>query len=347
MIEKTVDKLRAKALNLYLEYESLIVFLNMMTVQLRKDFENSRKNIKSASKRELRGFINNITREIDNLRHEFGIKEENREFVDLLKRARAAGNKAYLVPKYSIAAACKHYERVFPRYSDIPDHANIEIDVGNFRSEPGTIEVHLLEAVLYENMSALFNLSRKSHLEITAKTSKKMIKTDSALCRATVLACFVFLESYLNGIAFDFYIRNKSNMSDEQKSILTEWDYKKGRAKYVSLREKLLHYPQILCGVRHPPFQEDNCTDLAFIVRRAKMLRDSIVHAAPAEPIENYKPDKQSPVFTIEYAEVEDVADAVIRLVKLIENRVHGGLNQIDWLHERNTRGYFPDGVFD
>lgn len=347
MIEKNVNKLRTRALNLYLEYESLIVFLNMMTVQLKRDFEESREKIKSVNKRDLRRFINDITQKIADLRHTFGIRVENKEFVDLLKRARASSDKAYLVPKYVIATACKHYEKRLPRYPDIPDHANIEIDIGNLRSEQGTIEIHLLEAVLYENMCALFNLSRKSHLEIAITTSKKMIKTDLALCRATVLSAFVFLEAYLNGIAFDFYIKNKSNISDEQRSILTEWDFKNNRAKYVGLREKLLHYPKIICRLQHPPFQENNCAELAFIIKRAKILRDSIVHAAPAEPIEHYKPDKQSEVFTIEYTEVEKVVDAVIRLVMLIENKGYGSLNRMEWLYERNTQGFFPDEVFN
>ncbi len=51
-------------------------------------------------------------------------------------------------------------------------------------------------------------------------------KLQSALLRATVLAVFHFVEAYLNGLAFDYYILKEKDVSEETKTLLFDWNPK-------------------------------------------------------------------------------------------------------------------------
>jgi hypothetical protein len=229
-----------------------------------------------------------------------------------------------LLPKYFLRQIFSHYERALPEFDSLPEHAHIAIRIGA-DIIPGEFGYKILEAVLYEDLAALFNSAKRMRTQLSAKNiSKETQKTHEALCRAAVTTACNFVEAYLNGIAFDYFLLNESNLDEKTKGILLDWDFKYNRTKYLSIREKALRYPRIVLGLSHPPLQESNCPELAFICDRAKVIRDSVTHPAPRKGSQMLGPDKEQEVFIVAFGEVERAVDSAVGAVRKIEAVIRG-----------------------
>jgi hypothetical protein len=193
----------------------------------------------------------------------------------------------------------------------------------------------------------LFNLAKEYHEKLEkGSESKKNSKTSDALCRSTIVtACYV-IEAYLNGIAFDYYWANSSQLSDKKKILLTEWDHVEGRSRHISLREKALQYPRIIMGANHPPLQESNCPELAFVLERAKLMRDSIVHATPKLDFNTFEAEKEREIYAIELKDVELTINNCIVLIEKFEMAIRNNTDRLWWLHHPESNGYFSESVF-
>lgn len=313
---------------------------------IRRGFEESKRDIRSTiKKRDLRSFIKKIQGEIADLRRKYGLKVPNSQLVGVLELSEKApeGNKL-LVPKHVLDKMFSRYGLTMPDYNTYPAHAWISFP----RTVYGRTEVVTIEVVMYETMCALFTLYRERLTVIQRRDStKKEVKTSAALHRAAVSAAFYFLESYLNGIAFEYYVAHKESLDEKTRAILTEWDFTGGRTKYVNLRDKLLQYPRIICGVPHPPLQESNCDPLRYTLDKAKTLRDAIVHAAPM-PLDGGTHDaKEIEILRgTEPQMLEEVVDNIIKLVRVIETTIRGDDKHLHWLLPRGSDGLFPEETF-
>ena len=251
-----------------------------------------------------------------------------------------------LLPKHTWREIFDHYERVMPDFADLPEHTDIAIDFSH-QAGPGKTALFLLEAMLYEDMASIFNLMKEHELRLNhEKDPLKAHKILGALSRGTVASAFYFVESYLNGIAFDHYVLHEATLSPKEKEALLEWDSANSRAKYLSLREKFLQYPRIILGATHPPLDESNCPELAFIVEKSKSLRDAIVHAAPRLKSDPSGTDKRQVVYLIGFKDAEITVDNAIRLVRRIESVVRGSQRRLSWLCDRAPDGFFPEVAF-
>jgi hypothetical protein len=240
--------------------------------------------------------------------------------------------------------------KLLPLYANtcFPYHTQIGFNPHVPRYLPDVV-ARTLEATLFEDMCALFNLARVYHDERVKIQSlaKKQLKTSLALYRATISSAFFFVESYINGVAFHFLAAAGSTVDQKTKDYLSEWDSARKRPKFVKTRDKLVHYPRIVLGASHPPLQENNCPELAFIVTKAKQLRDSIVHASPIEDPVSLVPEKEAALYTLEFIDVEKTVDSAIDLVSKIETLLRGNLEYIGWLTKRGPDGLFAEQVFD
>lgn len=348
MIKFRKDKLRVKAEKIYNEYQAIYSIINAATVQIRKDFEASAKAIVHFNKNELSDFITKIKGEMSNLRKHYGVKVPNSTILELVEKAKSGPKKKLLlIPKYLLNDIFSRYTNIIPDFNEFPNHMRIGLDLGVFRKKQGTVELYLLEAIIFENMCALFNLLKKYQSEKQkADASKKDIKTYNALQKSTVVFAFFFVESYLNGIAFDFYSKNEDVLDYKTKALLTEWDSEKNRRLNLSLKEKILKYPRIIKGLEHPPVQESNSIEFDFIVNTAKLFRDSIVHASPKFDLEKYDPVKEKLFFDMTIDDVEQTVDYSIRLVERIEKEISGTTDRLWWLCKRGRNGAFPESAF-
>jgi hypothetical protein len=240
--------------------------------------------------------------------------------------------------------------KVMPAYSKmlVPQHTQIGLDPYGILPRSAKFNLRIIEASLFEDMCALFNLAHNFHNESvkTRALDKRILKTAIALCRATISSAFYFVESYINGVAFEYLATAGDGIDQATKDFLSEWDSARNRPKYVKTRDKLLHYPRIVLGASHPPLQENNCPPLAFIVTKAKQFRDAIVHASPIADANSFKPEKEMAIFTLKFRDVEETVDNAVALVFTIEPLVHGNLDYILWLARRGPDGLFPESVF-
>lgn len=343
-------KLRNKAKHVVREYEAIIILTNRMTIELKNEFSEINIKIDTLDNKQLLMLIDSINREAFQLRNHFGVRVDNSFLVELADDIEnAPGKNICYVAKYLLEDCFKRYNRVFRGFNGLPYHAKIGIDPGRVREKHGQLEVFILEASIFEDMCALFNLSKEKAIienspNINADPKLKIAnKIFLALCHATVITAFNLLEAYLNAIAFCYYVTNFPKLDDKSRMILTEWDHIHQKHKFMSLRDKALQYPKIFLGRIDPPLVESNCEELSFILERAKALRDSIVHASPF-PINGVR--KEDNFLQLKFNEVEKIVDYTIKLIRKIEYITRGDDKHLSWLFDRRADGFFLDEVF-
>jgi len=340
-------KTRAKAKRLYREYESIITLINQMTVRDRSRVIASSAAIDRLKKSELRRQLHKLESEVEELRQRFGVQVSGDKLVELLEIAEAKPGLVLNIMKHALREVFSRYEEAFSRFPDLPEHAYVVIDAGKFREHQGEVEWRAHEVTLYEDMCALFNLAYQRNARLNRRPDKKTVsKTASALSRSVIIAAYNFLESYFNGLALDHFLMHMDKLDDDLKCYLTEWDDSKKRTRYVSLRDKLLHYPRIVRSMKHPPFQESNSKELSFLLGTGKLLRDSIVHSSAFGKGRPSGPDAMEPLLNLEFRDVEAVVDNAIVLIRKTEQLVIGHDRRIDWLLDRGGDGLFSEQVF-
>src|SRR5262249_50726553 len=145
------------------------------------------------------------------------------------------------------------------------------------------------------------------------------------------VSAFFFLEAYINGIAIDYHAKNQHTLDDETKIILTEWDHQKNRERFISFRDKFVKYPRIVTGLLHPPLQENNCAELAFLTGPAKLLRDAIAHPSARPDPATAEAPKVRAFLAPAGLEVEKVVDAAVGLVRKVEKIIKGPDGAFTW----------------
>jgi hypothetical protein len=342
LISGTLKALRNEVEELSIERYAIAVLINGWKRERRGILEAQVDQAsKIQSRKHLGENIKLLRRAVEELRQKSGMRLNRRELVDLVAHMEnEPPNEICWVQKGLLSTWLTYYDKM--RW---PAHYRIGIDVHGVYPAPA-IQYRAPEISLYEDMCVLYNqaASESKHVDPDRK-EKSALKRTAAFDRATLSTAFYFVEAYLNGIAFDFVASRGATLSSEQLSVLTEWDEKKQRTKFVSTRDKLLQYPRIITGASHPPLTEDNCPELAVITEKAKAFRDSIVHASPALERTTLLPEKEYALYGIAIQGVSEVVDASISLVRKIEILIHGDDSQINWLQARSD--VFGNSVLD
>jgi hypothetical protein len=346
MYHTAVEQLRKEAQRLYLVHEAIEMLLGMVTIESRKGLEKSREAINDTNKRRLRDIIAELRERIKEDKEKHGIKVSNTELLNLLNQANAQKGNNLLLPKYYLAKLVLNFHLLMPKFKEFPEHLKIAIDPGIYRTKEGNFELFLVEGIMFEDMCVLFNLAKEYNTKNNIETPKRIFKTGQAFLRSAVTTAYYLVEAYLNGIAFDHYIKNKDGLDEESKTLLTEWDYRTNRPRYISLKDKLVKYPRIILGVQHSPLQPNNCPEMEFIMGRAKIIRDSIVHSSPAIDSEAIEIPKEKEFFQLNFNDMEEIVDKSISLIRKMEIAIFGNVKRLFWLYERGKDGFFPDDVF-
>ena len=120
-------------------------------------------------------------------------------------------------------------------------------------------------------------------------------------------------------MAFDILLTQ--NVSEKEEIKLLEWDKKKKRKRFLTLRDKVIQYPKIAVGSEHPILDESNFPELKLIFLGEKTVRNTLIHPNPYfndddddnEPI-NWKDPKllrESPFFNLTIGAIADVCDLI------------------------------------
>jgi hypothetical protein len=338
---------RLRLLQAIRETEAIYLLLNFLSVENQEQIRQFKEMAQRSGKKQLRLTLKQVRSHLSELRRKYGVKISNTELVETADAIKSELPRPDLLfPKHALRQIFSRYERALPEFDSLPEHAYIAVRVGTdvVRAEFG---YGLLEAVLYEDLAALFNSAKRTRAEHDAQSgSKEIRKAHEALCRATVTAACNFVEAYLNGIAFDHFLLDEKDLDEETKGLLLDWDFKKNRTKYLSLRDKALQYPRIILALAHPPIDQDTCPELAFICGRAKVIRDSTMHPAPRKRSQILGPDKEQEVFIVDFGEVERAVDSAVGLVRKIERVIRGNDHRLFWLFDRGPDGLFPAEAF-
>ena len=267
---QSLKSLREQLTNLITEQYILTLLVNYADRPSPRDFEDEFVNVRSAQNRQwLKAEIARFSGHVASLRESLRVRVSQDKLIEIYKNLKAEtppGKLSYL-PLETLVAWLGFYSdnNVFPR------HARVGIDIHGVSD--GDAELKILEASLYEDMCALFNLARESrHWSSRKPISRPDLKRHAALCRATVSAAFYFVECYLNGLAANYLLVRGLPHSDPDRARLTEFDVTKQRQKYLSLREKIIHYTRIVSQAKHYPLNENNDTDLCLLRRCCQRL---------------------------------------------------------------------------
>lgn len=337
-----VEQLRGRAKRLLREHRALSILLFQATEKYMKRYAQQEQRIAAMGQRELKALVAEIEGELAGIRRRVGASCSSQELLDFLERLeRMPAGTALFIRKSDMRAYIEHYERVCPLFADIPEHAQIEVNAHIAVPANRPFEVFVLEAKLFEDMCALFNLA-KTHV-LKADGTKKAMKTAGALQRATVSATYYFVEAYLNGLAFDHCVTHQATLDEKTACLLKEYDSTKRRPRHLTLREKLKEYPRIASGAVHPPLMENNCPEMAYLLGRTKAIRDAVAHPSP---LDTNPLGKEHEWLNPSFDEMEKTVDNAIALVRRIEKTIHGHERRLHWIRQREQDGLFADDAF-
>lgn len=348
-IRFTRDKFRHSLNALLDEYAAMLVLLASMNTEARRQVESLRASIDSLSKRELQDALQVFKKRVQTLRRTTGATLPLGSYRSMLAQNPDRPGQVVMLPAYVAVTMFEKYPRIADALlkHELPFHAHIELDPRGEYEPQQRLQLQILEATLFEDMCGFWNDARAIQIPtMSPHTAKRQVKRLAALHRATVSAAFYMVEAYCNGIAFEAFLSSQDQLSERERELITEWDSKRSRAKYASLRDKILHYPRILVGAPAPLLQESNCTALDQFLAGAKKYRDAIVHASPRIDENSLLSGKVDLFLGLNHAQCGDIVDSAIELVKQI-GAATGRSKHLFWLHQRSPDGGFPDVVFE
>lgn len=133
-----------------------------------------------------------------------------------------------------------------------PAHLTVHISLWGlqflFPEDILTKDIIVALDILHKSEAELGKFKEKSHQQLSASQDqiKEAIRQKEFSQRAIILSCFNLIEAFLNGIAWDYCQRHDtSNLSKRKQNLLTD-------TASVSVRDKLLKYPSLICGSEIP-----------------------------------------------------------------------------------------------
>ncbi|MBX9928117.1 MAG: hypothetical protein K2X99_04315 [Gemmatimonadaceae bacterium] len=330
-------------------------------------FENDVASLPNLTRRELASAITRLTEELREARATLRPRISGSDFIKFFLDARKNTADYVFLSKVQLFGFWREPTKLFPYLLTFPWHTRISVDIHGFDMNGNPGEWRLLEAAVYEDMCAHFNRAWRLLPVVTQASSARLVHKESAASRrAAVSSAFYLVEEYLNSIAFDHVVVAGKTLPKESLDLLTEWDSSKGRRRLVSFRKKLLHYPRIILNRPHPVFQENNFTEIAFLLNEAKDFRDSIVHASPLPSAgemhlekdarfwqaglahsDVYRRSGEAAVFTADEMIWTKIVDTSLEVILLLEHAISGNADRLFWLQKRVSSGPFDDGVFE
>jgi hypothetical protein len=352
------DRLRARLQALYREFWSILVLVNQLSHAEREDVRGSIEKVVDLSRKDLLRLLPTMEGNVAELRKQFRISAPGSALFQLLtdekKRAGLGftewrgplpvGQRTIFLSKYALDKIVPRYDLVLPTFPLLPPHAMIAIDlVGEYG--PGETEVYTLDGSLFEDMAVLWNATAAGRAECMRGTPKLTVKRVLALNRATAKAAFGLLEGYVNGLAVDILATRK--VSDAEKITLKEWDASFGRPRTITLKQKLLRYPQIARGAEHVLLDDRQCASMGRLLAMEPKVRHSLVHPTPRIPRDDQDIDREVEFRSLDIDDVGRLCDDVIETIFAIGAVLDGVFGRAStWLARRGDSGLFDEEAF-
>lgn len=246
------------------------------------------------------------------------------------------------------------HEQDFPNFRLIhgygpPPYALVFIQARGWYAKSGRPEIWTAESAMYEDMAMAANDL------VTLGTASSswgyyQHKRAAWLVRSIVGSAFYFIESYLNGIAFEALLTRWDKLSPSERSLMAELDFATGREKYTKFRDKLLKYPAIATAARYPALTDQD-DDVRLFLNEFRDFRDAIVHASHRYEFKDRKliPAKVEQLVGLhcEPTAALRCCDSAINLVRKLCKAARRDEGSLRWMFDRSTRdGLFPEKAF-
>jgi len=344
------DKLRAKLVEMLDEYEAMLVFLARIDEPLRRSIAEQRLQAESEGKRQLLLRIEKLSSQINSLRRTNGATQRVGYYSKALRDHPGEEARVRTIPIYTAVALFNNYPGLAEALAsrELPPHTTIELDYVGTGQRPLIYEFRITEAMFFEDMCFFWNESSELARSTNPITSEKLdVKRLIALHRAVVSSAFYMVEAFCNGLALEVWLTRKDELTDRELQMITEWDAIAARPRYLSIRDKLIHYPRLLMARKHPLIQEGNSPDFDYFLTSAKELRDAIVHANPAPNLNTWEPSVKSQALeNLSHQQCGNVLDSAIAVIDQILTATERRQSAF-WLQRRQPNGLFDNSVFN
>lgn len=334
----------------YRKYRAILILANSLGKRERASVDKSLENIERCPARQLRVWAVEIDKRLRQTIARYGVVASLEELEYFLVTGRdevhVGDHKFLLLSKYHLSKVFRHYERALPVFPKLPLHARIGIDINSFRESTREMEIFQLEASLFEDMAVLWNQASERNQATQPDSSKLQVKCSNAILRAAAKAAFNLIEGYLKGLACDILLTR--NVTDDERVELEEWDAVKCRPRFLSLRGKLLQYPKIALGAKHPPLQETSVPAMSRILKLERALRHALIHPSPLVDASDPSSSREAAFYELSAGRVTTLCDDVIDVIQKVAETVGPDYGDVSlWLSRRDTTGLFPPSTFD
>lgn len=373
-IKRRADFHRKELSGVFEEYRAILFLLGSLKTEILATTQAHEAQTSQFNRKTLATALQQAKSDVQRLREQFQVRLKQADLVAIFRKAcigpgaeglKTFGSTVYFT-KHMMEEWIRKYDEVLPIFPDLPGHARIGLAKP---PEYRPVEIFLPEAIHFEEMAMLFNECAGA-LTKEATDGFGHIKRFRSLMHACYSATFHFLESYLNGIAFDFATRNAGYIKDKDFEVLLEWDFERERERFVSFREKLQQYPKILLRREHPPFTASNSPAYKILLGQAKSLRDAITHSSPRPSLKGLKDHKKNYIDPIErsvilalqverkwnkedylsmtnFTSLTETVDAAVAACLQIENATNGYMKRLGYIKTRGSDGLFPKETFE
>jgi hypothetical protein len=347
-LKSTVHRLREEALRLLRENEALEFVISPAGRAGHEAVERTRAAIEAGTKQSLRRYIDGVQQHLREHRRTLGVIASSEDLIAFLEAAEATPRGQVALPFLSdLRSFFKDYALVWPDSKRLPAHARIVLDIHGCGADGAPVRGwRLLEASSYEDMAALWNFVHERAKADTSEAPAPDRKVLHALCRAALAASVYFVEAYVNGLAFDYLAERGDAATDDERSILSDWDFKRDRPRFLSLREKALRYQSIILKTQHAPLQPTNCPELEKVLSVAELIRNPLAHPSPHPNPRSGAPDKEVAIFNIRVETVREAVDSAVVVVRKLDALIYSESMVSSWLFARASSGEFPPETF-
>lgn len=350
MITTSLGELREEALALSRENYALAILVQGTTKDTLDRHHRLEEKICGASRALLDIQIAGSRVAIKRLKEHMGCTADRGTLLQLYQSAFASrpGEVVYLL-KSRIKEMCSKYDQVLPDFYAFPQHAQISMERGELRDEVGKVKIRVSEAVVCEDMCALFNEAESAHRagrHASARAPER--KAAAAILRATVTCAYRLLEAYLNGKAHDRLASDNETLKASERDLLQEWDSKGKRHRFLRLGDKIKAFHRLLAMEAAGELSEETNPALARVIAMSVSMRNPLVHPKPSTETREVEPGRNEFVSDVDFSEVRALVLDVLSVIRAFEVATSGGTQGITlWFPKLGEDSRFGDDAFE
>jgi len=206
---------------------------------------------------------------------------------------------------------------------DIPRHSTVAISLWGLHFEfpedqfSKDIVQSLKFAKTTEKQLEKFKAYTHPRLKKEEDQLVELLREHGFACRSCFLACFYFIEAYLNGIAWEWVGKQSDlkKLSKKKQSMILD-------TNQVALKNKITKYPEIITG---KPLWADDDPILYTFLSDLKPFRDSLVHPSPFSVPEKFGGyDKLAKCYDLKLKETKQMVNITYGLISKIHQHIKG-----------------------